>query len=247
MISQKDILTPSVVESMQNHAIAEYPNECVGVVTKSGYLPMQNMASDKTNTAKWPDKELHALIKDNDVIAMVHSHPDGHNCPSAADMNAQYNYNLPWVIVWTNGTACYQPFVFGDMVACAPLMDRGYQHGVTDCYSFVRDWYNLNFKVELPEFPRDWKWWELGADLYTEGFRKAGFSVIKGEPALGDLLLYKVASKNVNHGAIYDGVSQILHHPSSQSPFDPSKRPQKDSAARWERFCVMKLRYTHDT
>ena len=54
-------------------------------------------------------------------------------------------------------------------VGCTP------QTGVSDCYSLIRDWYRTERGIALPEFPRDWEWWEYGGDLYAMGFAEAGF------------------------------------------------------------------------
>jgi cell wall-associated NlpC family hydrolase len=124
-----------------------------------------------------------------------------------------------------------------------PLIGRGFQHGVTDCYSYIRDWYRVERGVELPQFVRDWDWWKLGDDLYAKGFASAGFTEAHDAPQRGDVLLYTVGSKVVNHGAIYEGGGVLSHHLATREPFDPNRLSTREAAARWERFRVHHLRY----
>jgi cell wall-associated NlpC family hydrolase len=99
----------------------------------------------------------------------------------------------------------------------APLVGRPFYHGVLDCYSLIRDWYQQTCGIELKQFHRMDDWWNDGiSDLYTQGFPQAGFVSIGADAELqeGDVILMQIRSKNgvPNHAAIYLGDELILHH-----------------------------------
>lgn len=94
----------------------------------------------------------------------------------------------------------------------APLVGRQFCHGITDCYSLVRDWHKREHGIELPDFERRDGWWHNGQDLYMEQFRQAGFEPAKGEPRSGDCFLMQVRAPVANHAAIYLGDGLILQH-----------------------------------
>lgn len=90
----------------------------------------------------------------------------------------------------------------------APLVGRPFSHGHLDCIQLVNDYYKRELGIILPNFERHDGWWDDGrSDLYTEGFPKAGFVRVDGEPRKHDVLLMQIRSKNrvPNHAAIYLG------------------------------------------
>lgn len=214
-------LTPSLIERIKAHALAEYPRECCGLIAGQQYLACANVATE-------PDQ--HFVISSADYLraealgpieAVVHSHrPDQLASPSAADMAAQAASGVPWVIVVCNGEVCPDIFAFGDQLPVLPLVGRTFRHGVTDCYSIIRDYYRLKLDIVLPDFPRDDGWWNRGERLYEEGFQRAGFDCYArgadGRKAVRehDVLLLQWAEgvSTPHHAAIYVGKGLLLHH-----------------------------------
>ena len=104
----------------------------------------------------------------------------------------------------------------------AHLLGRKFDHGVTDCYSLVRDFYKDNFEVDLTDYARPDDWWISGQDLYVDNFEKEGFYTINCNPRdyrVGDCFLISIpdprAPKGVtpsNHVAIYVGDNMVIHH-----------------------------------
>jgi cell wall-associated NlpC family hydrolase len=95
----------------------------------------------------------------------------------------------------------------------APLVGREWAHGVLDCYSLIRDWYDQERGIDLPDFTRFDEWWMRGGNLYLDNFETAGFSAVSSDDMdVGDVLLMQVASPVPNHAAIYLGDGLILHH-----------------------------------
>ena len=212
----------AVTAAVQADAIVRYPKESCGFVTPTGYVPMANTAADPQNAFKIPTR---AWLK-HQVLAVVHSHPDGPDVPSASDMRGQIDSAVPWGLVVTDGERVSEPYWWGAGIADdVPLVGRRFRHGPTgtdgrgDCYACIRDWYRMERAISLPEVPRDAAWWRDGGDLYREGFGKAGF-VDLGSPqdhlrdfAVGDVLLFQIRSDVPNHGGIYIGDGRMIHHP----------------------------------
>ena len=93
------------------------------------------------------------------------------------------------------------------------LVGREWSHGVLDCYALVRDWYQLERGVDLPNFARFDDWWKRGENLYIENFARAGFAPVDASDLqAGDCFLMQVASSVPNHAAVYLGDGLILHH-----------------------------------
>src|SRR5699024_4319957 len=115
--------------------------------------------------------------------------------PSAADMRGQINTGVAWGIVATDGERCAGLAWWGDGVERAPLIGRGFVHGVTDCYALVRDYYAIELGIALPDYPRDWEWWHKGGNLYLEGVASAGFARIEADDAQpGDMWFAQLRS-----------------------------------------------------
>lgn len=250
----KQLLAKKLVRSIQAHACEMFPDECCGVVKGGIYVPMQNMAEDPSSRFEVDPIALADLWP---VEAIVHSHPNYKACPSTDDMRSQMDMALPWIICPVQDGVAGEVFAFGDQVTRAPLMDRGFRHGVTDCYALIRDWFFFERGIDLPNFARGWDWWvpnEAGEteDLYSLGFEVAGFRrLAEGEkPAVGDVFLSRLGKTMVtNHGGIYLGNGLVLHHPSGRGgrAYDPTQLPKRDAVSRWQSHISHWLRYEGDT
>lgn len=174
----------------------------------------------------------------DNAVGVFHSHPFGPACPSGEDMRYQIASDLPHAIVTDGGL-----FWWGDDVPMPPLLGRAFRHCVTDCYELIRDAYKST-GIELPPFARDWKWWENGQSLYSDGLRPAGFVEIPSMDVMpGDCLLFRIASRVPNHAAVWLGDGLILHHLSSRVPFDPDRRSCVENYRQYGRFLHKTVRY----
>lgn len=206
----------ALAESIFAHAAAEFPKECCGLIVAKG---------DKTHIVRAKNIDPHPerdftldpqawleVQDDEEVVGIYHSHPRGNAEPSEADKVSCEKTNLPWHIVsWpAGGYVVHNPCGYK-----APYTGRPFVHGLLDCYSLIRDWYEGEKGITLPDYPREHEWWNKGFDLYQNYYAEAGFERRgPGEvPQPGDVLLMQVRSKVPNHGAIYLGDGKILHHP----------------------------------
>lgn len=217
-------MNTSTLNAIRAHAESCYPRESCGLVIavkrKERYVPCENAAIGDEHFLI--SGEAYANAEDlGQVIAVVHSHPNMPAQPSEADLVSCEASGLPWHIVRVD-------LVDGNAVAgeintieptgyCAPLVGRQFYHGILDCYTLIRDWYQIERGITLPDFKRSDEWWNDGqSDLYTQGFPLAGFEIRphEQEPEQGDVILMQIRSKNSvpNHAAIYLGDGLILHH-----------------------------------
>ena len=145
--------------------------------------------------------------------------------------------SVPWGIAVPRGVAGSGLFWFGGDIA-APLAARGYRHGVTDCYSLVRDWFRETGGLILIDRPRAWEWWAAGADLYAAHFAESGFTRLAAgtKPRRGDVALAAILGEAVNHALIYLGDGLVLHHLAGREGYDPARLPRTEPAERWRRY-----------
>ena len=145
-----------------------------------------------------------------EVVAVIHSHPTTNPKPSEADLVACEKTGVAWHIVnpLTEEWGYCEPSGYQ-----LPYVGRVFAHGVVDCYSLCRDWYEREWGLHLRDYDRRDQWWEHGENLYLDNFQKEGFRVIPVEELQrGDALLIQLSSSVPNHAAIYLGDQLILHH-----------------------------------
>jgi proteasome lid subunit RPN8/RPN11 len=169
------------------------------------------------NIAETPDEHFvldpadYAAAEDlGEIVAVVHSHPTSRPVASAADQLSCNATGLPWIIVnpKTEEWGGCEPKDFE-----LPYVGREFVFGVVDCYSLCRDWYKREFGLELADFPRRDRFWERGENLYVDGYKSQGFRKVPFEELqYGDAILMQLGADLPNHGAIYLGDQQILHH-----------------------------------
>lgn len=203
-----------LLAAMLAHAREDQPNEACGLVVARGEkfrLVRAKNISDSPRTTFDLDPEAWLEVNDDEeVIGVYHSHPQSSAEPSLADLTSCETSGLPWHIVDLEGG--YRRIDPSGFVA--PLLQRPYVHGVHDCYSCVRDWYNTEWDLGLPDFDRDNEWWNKGQNLYLDNFEKCGFVQLRdAEVRHGDAFLIQVRSKVPNHAAVYIGNEMIIHHP----------------------------------
>lgn len=169
------------------------------------------------NIAATPDEHFvldpadYAAAEDlGEIVAIVHSHPVTRPDPSPADQISCNNTGLPWVIVnpKTEEWGYCEPKAFE-----LPYVGREFVFGVVDCYSLLRDWYKRELGLALADFPRRDRFWERGENLYVDGYKSQGFREVPfDELQYGDGILMQLGAELPNHGAVYLGDQQILHH-----------------------------------
>jgi proteasome lid subunit RPN8/RPN11 len=213
--------------AIADHALAEYPRECCGLVVVSdgeeAYARCRNVAEKPTDHFVMSPQDYAVAEDAGQVVAIVHSHPGAAACPSMADKAMCEVSGIDrWIIVALgvqgDGSIAVDDWCeFAPSGYIPPLLGREFSHGVLDCFTLIRDFYRLERGVTLPDFARTDKWWEDGAsNLYIDNYEKAGFTNLgpDAEPGIGDVLLMQIRSKNgvPNHAGVYLGGGVFIHH-----------------------------------
>ena len=233
------------------HAELTYPEESCGAVVDGAYVPIKNLSSNPREEFAIDNVEFARLLIQKKVTAFVHSHPNGPSYPSAADMRSQVDTKLVWGIIPVYRGKASELFLFGDGAPVPELVGRPFRHGVTDCYSLIRDWYKLERNIQLPEYPRAWEWWNQsnGQSLYADNFQNAGFERCPEGTRLevGDICLFRIRSRTPNHAGVYVGNGLVLHHLSGRHGYDPTRLSCREPIVRRSGMVEYWLRYANST
>lgn len=215
-------MTPEAERSFRAHAIAEYPRECCGLVAMvegvQYYLPCRNVAGNSESEFVIHRDDYCRAEDVGEIVALAHSHPDANAKPSMADRLVCENQNMPSYIVSVGrdvdgNVATFEMTTLEPCGYRPPLIGRPFVHGVLDCYTLVRDYYKQELGIDLPQIEREDNWWNKGGNLYMDNYAAAGFSETDiSDLRVGDLILMQIRSPKPNHGAVYIGNSQIMHH-----------------------------------
>lgn len=209
-------LNEPLKEAIREHAREAYPEEACGFVVRSAKDKMRvvrspNLAADKQRYFRTCPK-LWRELEDagEEILAGYNSHPNGPARASDGDKTAAEKEQIPLIILgWPiNEWEVYQPSGWR-----AKLIGRPFVHGVLDCFSLARDYYEEKLGIEIPDYYREDDWWFKGQDLYMEKFEEAGFVRVDDGPREHDALLIQTPKSPVaNHCAIYLGDGLIMHH-----------------------------------
>lgn len=110
------------------------------------------------------------------------------------------------------------------MVDYQSLLGRQWCYGVNDCFSLVRDWFDLQ-GVVLPEFSRPENL-EICDSIFLHHAEAIGFKQVEFEQRMpGDILIMKLHTRTPMHAAILLPDEQILHQrQNSLSAIEPLRR-----------------------
>ena len=205
-----------LIGEITTYCQSKLPEEACGLIIlfkgRYKFIPCENVSQmNKQEYFAIHPLDYAAAEDKGTVCAVVHSHSSSGAVFSPWDVSSQAQSGLPWLLIglgsgvehaWLNNPKQH-----------TTLFGRPYQWGVTDCYSFLQDWYAEEYGFELPDFQREYAFWEKGEELYLNNFASAGFvEVPKDSIQYGDGLLMQLANGVTSHGAVYVGNNQIAHH-----------------------------------
>lgn len=226
MIEQKTL------DAAREHAAAEYPRESVGLVVRTDdgeqYIAGRNISPNPERDFALHAEDYADAQDMGEIVCTVHSHPNGVPIPSHVDLLQCEASGHPGLIITLGG----DPLHFGDTCTyepCGwfpPLKGREYFYGIFDCYALVRDWYQRERGVELPQFDHGPDlWWAKrlpdgtdnpsyrpGWSPFEKHFSHAGFEPVKDALREGDVIVMQIKSDVPNHAAVYLDDGTILHH-----------------------------------
>lgn len=208
-------LTNEIKTLILQHAQNAAPNEACGLLIEDArcrlhYQPCANIASEPETAFAIPPENWLIAEQFGQVVAIVHSHPNGLPHLSLADRQMQVSLALPFVLV-ANGEIRV-------IEAVSPLRGRVFDYGRFDCGSLVRDAFLL-CGIELADGIRG----DIDEDIATEALEaqlkrtELQPIMIAFEPTIHDLkpmdvMLFSIKGKP-SHLGLYLGEGQMLHHP----------------------------------
>jgi len=95
------------------------------------------------------------------------------------------------------------------------LLGHQFEFGVQDCYTVVRDFYRINFSIELPNYARPQGFWTQGMDMYMDRYFRNGFEPLHCHPSqyqIGDVFIMSIRANVGNHAGVLVENGQLLHH-----------------------------------
>lgn len=201
-------VTKKLKEAILKHAEEAYPLESCGVVVENNYIPCQNISTEVDQFKICP-RDLVKVEQLGDIQAYVHSHPDGTTEPSEPDLVSLAHNNKTWLIAsYPEGNVDrYEPIDYE-----APLLGRNYYHGLLDCYTLIKDYYERELDITLNDYERIDRWWESKdhESLYINNFKNENFVEVYNDIRKHDVILFTVGrTHHVNHAGVYLGEASL--------------------------------------
>lgn len=244
------MLTDKIKKAINTHAKTEHPREACGVIVGKEYIPCTNIAADDAQFEICP-YDLVRAEKEGKIQAYVHSHSgfgEASTKPSQPDMIQMGLHGLPWVIANGVDVDLYHPTDYK-----APLIGRDYHHGILDCYTLIRDYYQRELGIYLNDYKRKDEWWadESSESLYVDNFKNEGFFEVDTIQK-HDIILARLGRTHyINHALVFIGDGKlksertedvigdclVLHHPYGR---DSIREIYGES---WQRRAAMIIRH----
>ena len=224
------------LQRIKDHAISEWPNECVGVVVNRTYKKLENISDDPGNEFKINPMQFEKMIKGAKQHMLIHSHPYDtagnvvqdryhrylkvdYRTPSASDMRLSQSLgdDVPFGIVACTSEYCSDILIINESDDDKALIGNSFIHGVYDCWTAVRLYYLKTLDIELPNPPRDFNWWYQDDALEINHYHlldDLGFFEVEDDDVQEhDIILYAIDTDDlINHAAVVLPNNMIYHH-----------------------------------
>lgn len=170
------------------------------------FFAIDNIAENPEETFEMNPKGWQALAEDGEIVAVVHSHPNGEPFLSGADRQMQIQTGLPWILAVGGRLKQFR--------CCPHLRGRVFEYGKADCGALIRDAFML-MGIDLPDHTRGDIDDDAEHEYLRKHFERVGFVRISDGLRGGDVILTSYGG-HANHAALYLGDGQILHHAYNQ-------------------------------
>jgi len=191
--------------------VEKFPEEGCGILlNKRGklyWIPCENKSDNPTEDFYIDPKEYIKAGLSGDIYAIVHSHPEGSEEPSEADIQTSNFLGIPYHIYSLETMKKYEHI---PEQLKSPLLGREYLFGKYDCYSLVRDYYS-DLGITLPSIPFEDDWWLKGLNYFDDLVEPFGFVDVE-QPEKHDMIIFQVFCEVPNHCGVYLGEDIFLHH-----------------------------------
>lgn len=194
------------------------------------FFAIDNIAENPEETFEMNPKGWQALAADGEIVAVVHSHPNGEPFLSGADRQMQIQTGLPWILAVGGRLKQFR--------CCPHLRGRVFEYGKADCGALICDAFML-MGVDLPDHKRGDIDDDAEHEYLRKHFERVGFVRVSDGLRGGDVILTSYGG-HANHAALYLGDGQILHHAYNQlsrrEPFNQWWSERIDSVWRLPEF-----------
>ena len=213
-----DIKTKVNYEGIAKWAQDQSPNEACGLlVIKRGrvvFLPCENKDPSPQDFFTISREAYLKADEEGEVVGVVHSHPKEPYYPSQEDVKAQKISGVPWLVLGIKGDNKYSISWLTSDEYSEELYGREFCWCVFDCFTFIRDWYQKEYGIVIPEVPYEKDFWKFGKELYLDNYEASGFVEIPmSDLKYGDIILMDLTDNGItSHAAIYLGDNKIAHH-----------------------------------
>lgn len=224
----------AVLQAAHEHAAACAPQECCGLVIAGQYHPVRNTATDRMAFVMDAREYADLETRHGPAEAIVHSHVFAPPIPSEGDRAMCEKLGLPWLIV-SHPLGTHQ--ILEPSGFRAPLIGRSWAWGTLDCFGIIKDGMAEYAGIEIPDFQRDWLWWERGQNIIRDHFAEAGFIPVEGPYQHCDVIGMQVRAPVVNHLALFLKPDVILHHMMNRLS------AREIYGGLWQRMTVLHLRH----
>lgn len=121
------------------------------------------------------------------------------------------------------------------------LEGKQFQLGQQDCFTLVRDFFQKNFSISIPDISRPNDWVPEESDLINQHYHLSNFEKLDVDetwpPRPADVLVCTVGGSVPNHLVVFLGGNQILHHKVAMLSSRETMRPA------WKRYTSYILRH----
>lgn len=210
------------------------PDELCGFVVlhkeRLRFLVASNVAENPQESFEIGNADWRVAESRGEIVAIVHSHPNGEPFLSGADRQMQIQTGLPWILAVGGRLKQFR--------CCPHLRGRVFEYGKADCGALIRDAFML-MGVDLPDHKRGDIDDDAEHEYLRKHFERVGFVRVSDGLRGGDVILTSYGG-HANHAALYLGDGQILHHAYNQlsrrEPFNQWWSERIDSVWRLPEF-----------
>jgi proteasome lid subunit RPN8/RPN11 len=225
------------IEEFKTYVLSKYPEEACGVIVEEVFYAKENIHPSPLDNFMFSQEDTVNLL-DIDY-SIIHSHTANSfkvdpRTPSFEDMVGRENTQVPWGIVHCDGESVTDILYFGQ-VNTEKLVGRDYISNVFDCFTLARDFFYKEFSIDIGLHPRPSDWEEWNPHYISHNYSKTGFTEQTGELEFGDILLFSISSRQINHIGIYLEPDKFIHHLHS-------RKSSEDSISRWSKHLVKTIR-----
>jgi proteasome lid subunit RPN8/RPN11 len=180
--------------------------------------PCENINTNKSDNFIIDARIFLQAIKDKNVLAIYHSHPNDFASPSKWDLLQSEELCIPFVIYSLKNKEFFVHIP--DSRPVKDLTQRYYVEDLQNCIVLAVDFYKKKHKFSFKNFnfhlKRQKLTWEFTFDSLIRSknlFRDNGFKKIKkSEMKKDDLIIFQIKKNEIHFGVCLDG-DEFLHHP----------------------------------